>query len=135
MQELATLYRAAQFVAHNAHNLVSGQTFFEDHEFLGSLYATYEGSYDMVVERLIGLGQKPDLNAILRDAVKEVASYLPSGAGGNAAYFRQILDLEKDICKAIASAVDGASDGTQNLLQGLADESEARQYKLQQRLK
>jgi hypothetical protein len=46
-----------------------------------------------------------------------------------------ILVTEKELCDEIKKAMVGASDGTQNLLQGIADQSEMRQYKLKRRLK
>jgi hypothetical protein len=49
--------------------------------------------------------------------------------------FKFILAGEEDICAACEKLAKGASLGTENLLAGLADESEMRQYKLKQRLK
>lgn len=133
MNKIATLYRAAQFYAHNSHNLVSGDEFFQDHEFLGELYGTYEEAYDDIVERMIGLGQSVELARISKSAADAVVSYGPHKDSKTC--FESILELEQEICAAIKSEVPKASDGTQNLLQGLADESEKRQYKIQQRLK
>ena len=43
------------------------------------------------------------------------------------------LDLEETLRRALSAAEKGASSGTINFLQGLADESEQRTYKLGQR--
>ena len=43
---LLTILRFLQFYTHNAHNLLRGPTFFQDHEFLGELYPAYEVDYD-----------------------------------------------------------------------------------------
>lgn len=133
MDKLAITYRSAQLYAHNGHNLVKGPTFLEDHEFLGELYGAYESAYDDVIERIIGLGSEsldlPALNIVAAQYVGRIGS--PSKPEE---IFEAILGMEAAICARIKGAMDGASDGTQNLLQGLADDSEKRQYKLRQRL-
>jgi DNA-binding ferritin-like protein len=131
---LAIKYRSAQFTAHMAHNLVSGPTFFADHAFLGELYSTYEDGYDSLVERAIGLGQSPNIVALTSNAVVDFKD--KAGSLGNAqSMFKTLLGVEKELCSMIAGLVKDATDGTQNLLQGLADESEVRQYKIGQRVK
>jgi len=133
MNNLATLFRAAQFYAHNAHNLASGDEFFQDHKFFGAAYEAYTEAYDSIVERMIGLGVAVDLPLISKNAANLVAE---SGKHvDNKECFQSLFGLERAICAAIKTEVPNASDGTQNMLQGLADESEMRQYKIQQRLK
>lgn len=132
MQKLATLYRSAQFYAHNAHNTTTGCTFFQDHEFFGGAYAAYEEAYDGVVERMIGLGMAPDLLSITSNAAKAIQQY--GKAKDTDECFKSLLELEQNICSQIKQVITKATEGTQNLLQGLADESEMRQYKIQQRI-
>lgn len=132
MEYLATLYRAAQLYAHNAHNLAHGPTFFEDHEFLGELYGTYESAYDDLIERLIGLGSPPDLLSIQTEAVNVLNSWGP--CPDQQQCFAKLLELEGRFVAEIERIEDEYSAGTQNLLEGLADESEKRAYKLKQRL-
>ena len=133
MKDLAIYYRCAQFYAHNAHNQVSGDEFFQDHEYLGELYVEYDKSYDTLIERMIGLGESPDLLGIT------VLAANSTKAKGDpvdcSACFTMLVEIERDICDIIKGLVPKATDGTQNLLQGLADESEQRQYKLGQRIK
>ena len=131
MQALATTLRTLQLVAHNGHNQVTGPSFFSDHEFLGELYAAYEGEYDSVVERCIGEGEKIDLLTVQLDA----ATASKPSASDPKKIFAKLLALEKGLCKEIAGEIKGASEGTQNLLQGICDEAEVRQYQLGQRLK
>jgi len=50
MSSIATLLRALQFLAHRAHNVIKGPTFFEDHKFLGKLYPDYEAAYDDIIQ-------------------------------------------------------------------------------------
>jgi len=129
---LAEHYRAAQFFAHNAHNLTKGATFFEDHEFLGELYGAYEAAYDTLVERAVLLEMNPDPRTITKAAADRVAK-LPLSLGATA--FNAILDMEDDICAAITAMMKtDLPQGTLNLLQGLADESEKRQFLMERRV-
>lgn len=129
MQDLAILLRAAQFFANNAHNLASGETFFEDHEYFGELYGAYESAYDGVIERIIGLGDTPNLVEITVKATDKLK------AMGEEDAFAVLMKAERDICAACDAASEGETSGTINFLQGLADASEQRQYKLRQRIK
>lgn len=132
MKRLAVLYRGLQLYAHNAHNLAKGKTFFEDHEYLGELYGVYESAYDSIVERMIGLDQKIDLKAITTEAAEMAGS---SDISDNDQAFRTILATEKELQAALEEEDKSATFGTCNLLQDLADQSEARMYKLKRRLK
>jgi len=132
MIKLATHLRYMQFYAHNAHNLCQGDTFFADHEELGDLYGVYEGLYDSVIERMIGLGQSVDLVKIQVEAAKMLDSEAEPKAFSSA--FSGLLTCENDLCKVISDANEGASLGTQDLLQAMCNESEVRQYKFKQRL-
>ena len=135
MIPLITKYRTAQLFAHNAHHLTTGATFFSDHEYLGELYAAYESAYDVLVERWIGLGNVPNLMQVQRAAADNVTAV----RGIPAAFaFGELLRQEEGLQKWIENAISVNSppltQGTINLLTGLADESEARVYKLKQRL-
>ena len=132
MHSLATLFRAAQLYTHFAHNTIKGPTFFADHKFLGELYAQYEGFYDDTVERMIGLGEKPDIAKITEQAC--ALSCKAMGDKGADMFFKRIAATNKQIQAEIAKDVKGASDGVQNLLQGFADQLEAVDFKLKQRL-
>lgn len=133
MDSLITQLRALQFLAHRAHNVIKGPTFFEDHEFLGGLYPAYEAAYDSAVERVIGLGtEKLNLSKI-NIAASQMSDILPNETKPEP-FLRAILKGEKDLCGMIDEAVKKASQGTQNLLQGICDDSEKRQYQLKQRL-
>lgn len=128
MKDLATLFRSLQLYAHIEHNETQGQTFFSDHEFLGELYGTYEAAYDSLIERMIGLNLKPDLFSIQSEA----CALLQTMKGKDC--FKTLLDGERKVQTEIEALISaGASQGTINLLADLADQSEARAYKLQQR--
>jgi DNA-binding ferritin-like protein len=133
MHNLATLFRAAQLTAHEKHNIVQGPTFFEDHKFLGKLYPEYETAYDGIIERMIGLGESPDIsggNIKAADLAKWLCDLEPLDK-----WPKIFLEVEARIQKEVDECCKGASSGTINFLQGLADQSEQRTYKLGQRAK
>lgn len=136
MEQLATLLLAINLYSHNAHNLCKGSLFFADHSFLGELYESADIAYDSVIERMIGLGQTPDLVKIQMDAVVSIKDK-PQSVPENKAYFQVILDMKKKQCELIEALVKtpGMYEGTKNLLQDLADKAEQDKYKLGQRIK
>lgn len=133
MQDLAIQFRAMQFVAHRAHNLASGATFFEDHEHFATLYAAYEDAYDAVIERIIGIGGMPDIGAITVAAAAQMASS-PQGMQSDD-YFAIISEMETQLRGIIDAMNKGASLGVQNMLQQFADDSQKRSYLIGQRVK
>lgn len=124
-----------QLIAHNAHNLVKGQTFFSDHKYFSKLYETYTEDYDSVVEKCIGLGIAIDLQEVTQDAAMKAASVSTTDLMNPESGFSIILRMEKELQVAVEKTDSNASYGTKNFLQGLADLSENRCYQLQQRLK
>ena len=133
MDHIALQLRAMQFLAHRAHNEVNGPSFFADHEFLGELYPVYEKSYDDVVERIIGLSrEKIDIAQMNVDAAK-MACVKPNETGCDA-MLKVLLKAEQDLCTLVAKNMEDATDGTQNLIQGIADMSESRQFLMKKRL-
>lgn len=64
MKELAILLKLMNMYAHNAHNLVERVVFMQDHEHLAGLYEAYDGHYDDVVERIIGLADTSAINLV-----------------------------------------------------------------------
>lgn len=133
LAEVALAFRTGQFVAHGFHNLVKGPTFFEDHEFLGELYESYQNAYDACIERIIAFTGTADVVGLTAKASAAAAQYNPNGKS-SAEMFSIILAFEKNICALIKVAVPESTDGTQNLLQGFADQSEMRQYKISQKI-
>lgn len=131
MEFLAVLLRGMQLFAHAAHNKACGPTFFADHEYLGTLYETYEEAYDGVIERMIGLGQEPEICDINKKAA-ELASKCDCCPPDMA--FKALRDLETEMRAECEKCQKGATIGTVNFLQGLADDGERRSYKLGQRL-
>lgn len=136
MEKIAILLNLLQSYSHNAHNLVKGPLFLQDHDFLGELYEGYQDDYDDVIERAIGLNIPISLNKIRLEAV-QMLTKLPESEQENKNYLKNILSLEKNLCQTIEEylASNPVSEGTKQLLGEICNKSEKRQYKIQQRIK
>lgn len=129
LADLAALFRGLQLYAHNAHNLTSGQSFFEDHEFLGELYGTYESAYDTLVELMIGEGISPNLPDLQQSALAFLQGMSPSDI------FGELLDREQQIQHEINELASSVSDqGILQTIGTLAEQSKVRSYKIGQRV-
>jgi DNA-binding ferritin-like protein len=135
MKQLTILLRAMQLYYHQAHNIVSGPTFFSDHEFLGGLYKQTEVWYDSVTERFIGQDnniEKVDLVETLEDVLNLLKDYPMDSDAEH--LLSQGLEMEQSLCQMINQLCPSQSEGTKQLIGDIADQSEARQYLLQRRL-
>lgn len=130
---LVSLLRMLQLYTHNAHNLLGGPTFFQDHEFLGELYPVYESEYDSIVERIIGLGKEIDLISTQQQAVDALKKCSQPKSYKDC--YAEILKYEQMLCSMVEKLVKDSSQGTIQLLGDAANKSEMRQYKIKQRLK
>jgi DNA-binding ferritin-like protein len=134
MQPIAAHLRCLQLFTHNAHNIVKGAVFFQDHEFLGETYPVYESDYDSVVERIIGLSdmKMEELLQIQMMALQKLKTY-SMNQPDNKSYLNIILQMEKELCSLITSMIADKTEGTKQMLGDICDRSEVRQYKLRQR--
>lgn len=133
MEKLITTFLSARLYAHFAHHKTRGATFHQDHEAFGELYKTYDAAFDELVERAIGLGQNFDYHNLLKPAtVACIACCVHDDRPEQ--FYQRLLFTEKEIQEQAEEAAKKATFGTQNFLQGLADDSEKRVYKIQQRL-
>lgn len=133
MDSIVAQLRALDFLAHRAHNVTRGTTFFEDHRFLGELYPAYETAYDDLVERIIGTNAESLSICKVNKAAAEMSSILPNETKPEP-FLKAILKGEKDLCAMIEKSIKDQTQGTQNLLQHFCDDSEKRQFALKQRL-
>ena len=147
MHTLASTFRLAQFAAHDFHQRVSGRTFLTDHAFFAELYESYETAYDQLVERIIGQGESVSPSQITYLAAQRAEAFRDKVEADD--MYAALMTLERTICREIdtllmAREVDEEdrteeesmiTTGVENLLQGMADASEVRQYKFKQRLK
>lgn len=122
--------------AHVAHNLAIGSTFNQDHEFFGDVYGKADGYYDSVIERMIGLDKKPDPVAIIGEAAQALKP-LKVQVDDNDTLYMVILSIVNSVMPmlTIVCKAHDTSEGTKQLLGGIADELEVLKYKIKQRLK
>lgn len=144
--ELATLLTTlrAVYQFHQAHHWQSqGQSYYGDHLLFQRLYEGILPEIDAVAERVVGFGGPVLVDAVQQsvmttealkrfDSLEKVAlrSMRPEDA-------RVAASLEAEY--ALLDAIDNilskkASQGVQNLLQGIADKHEGHTYLLQRRL-
>ena len=129
--DLAILFRALNLYSHHAHNMASGLTFFEDHEFFSEIYSFADGVYDDLIERQIGtVNDKINLIEIVSEASEMISKMKEN-------YFITVLVLlEKSINDIDELCKDeNISGGTKNLLEGHADKIETFIYKIKRRIK
>lgn len=135
MKALATKARTLQFVAHSGHNLVEGRSFYGDHAALGELYGTYTKLYDLIIERMISVGETTQPLEITVAAAQEAA-----GVGETKdpdQIFGDISSLEielRGLCSKYLDQNEGVTPGIKNLVEQIASDSEDRSYKIDQRL-
>lgn len=134
MKELAIQFRFMYLFSHLSHHYVKFPTFFSDHSYFGELYETYEDIYDSLIEKMIGLDIECNEFEINSAAVEKLNEYKSTEFNKNADYFQIILGAEKEMCQIAENYDSEATYGVKNLLQGICDNSENRQYKLKQRL-
>lgn len=127
--QLAVQFRTLQLNAHNFHNLCAGETFFSDHSFFGEMYGKAEGWYDDMCERLIGSGNTPNLLKIQQMAVESLVDVTDTDG-----MFEEVSSEVDSIIQAIEQSPElGLSQGTMDLLYGIANDLEVVKYKVNQR--
>lgn len=139
MLQLVILFRSMQMFSHSAHLLCARTVFFQDHEFFGSVYGQAEGYFDSLSERMIGSGQEEQLKlqSVMSAVTQKLASAPCCGVKENKEYYSFLLSQCDEACKAIEPLCksSGLSQGTINLLAGIADELEVLKYKISRRIK
>lgn len=127
--------RVLQLYYHYCHNLVTGPTFTQDHELLGSFYGEAETAYDDLAEYLVAtLGNQAfDTKAVTQVLASKLAeSQVESMSAED--MFSKGLELEEELQEALEALNAGGSIGLQNLIGDIAQKSDVRKYKVQQRL-
>lgn len=125
MHQIAIQLKSLEIYTHEAHHQTRGEAFFADHEALNGFYDAYGDAYDKVIERMIGLNVPVTEREINLKASAEVPTRTD--------WFAMLAEEEAELREVISKEYLGASIGTQNLLAQLADDSEVRTYKINQR--
>ena len=139
MFDLLVLTRSMQLFAHSAHFFVARSIFFQDHAFFSEVYQDAEKYFDMITERMIGLGIEKDLD--LQNVLSKVQSKLKTAPSvtskENKDFFTYLmsqvdegLGLIETICKD-----KDCSQGTMDMVAGIGSDFEVLKYKISRRLK
>ncbi len=140
LASLGTMLHALLLLHQSAHWQVRGPTYYGDHLLFQRIYDGIAKEIDSVGERTVNTGDPRLVCPIL---VAGLSAELLQGWGKGHGKVEKAAELvamslraEKEFVTAISQALAQApaSDGTQNLLQGIADAHEGNVYLLQQRL-
>lgn len=122
---------------HNAHHVVGRAPFFSDHSALGDFYGEVDGEYDMLAEKCAAKygSEKLSLPVIMSLAAEKSKAMMP--AAENKEYFMRGLRAEQELCQMLESMIKSipTSEGERQLMGNICQSSEARQYKIKQRIK
>ena len=138
LKELLVLLRSMQLYYHNCHQITNGANFVGDHSLFSDFYKQIEGEYDSVAERTIGLFGVGllSLKGIIERVEDQLESLQEPEQNSPENMFAQggLLEVRlQDWCDIIGTN-EQVTIGTQNLIAQIADNSEARLYKIRQRL-
>lgn len=137
LMEILCHLEAMNLYYHNAHNNVKGSFFFQDHAAFADYYAEAEDDYDALAERIIGLtGTVIEINEVLKKAYEKLAPISFSSFKENKELFIKGLEFEQhlqNMCNQIDKSA--LSSGCRQLVGDIANSSEARTYKIKQRVR
>lgn len=139
---IVAVLRAASIVHQTHHWQTSGGHFYSDHLIFERLYNDSIGFIDQVAERAVGSGHHVLVDAKLQADLVNGLTHVWCGAPGMPTASGLVgisLEVEKCVVACLKAARESLesknqlSDGTDNLLQGVADKHEEFLYLLQQR--
>jgi hypothetical protein len=144
LASLLALLRAV-YQLHQAHHWQSrGKSYYADHLLYQRLYEEILPEIDAVAERVVGLSRDPRLvdpsrqaqaTQVILEGFKESEAATAENVPPTEAAVMASLEAEMQLLRQIdALLATQASNGVQNLLQGIADKHEGHVYLLQQRL-
>lgn len=111
MFQIAVQLRALQLISQNFHHFCSRVVFMQDHEFFAEVYGSTQGSYDSVIERMIGLGREAEINIpLMMDQVSTLVKAAPVRVKENNEYIIVVdaLEHEKGSSPIIKAYMDNA---------------------------
>lgn len=127
--------RVLQMYYHYCHNLVTGPTFTQDHGMFGDFYDQAESDYDSLVEYMIAtLGNKSlETKAVNQILMKELSGIPVEGMSAEQMFLKG-LELEEELYEALEQLDAKGTIGLKTLVGDVAQKSDGRRYKVQQRL-
>lgn len=138
MLELSVLVRAMQLYVHHAHLLCARAVFMPDHLLLADIYSQAEDWFDGVSERMIGLGMEKELefDSYMASVTKKLKGLPSTGVKENREYFAATMTMLNELTDMVEKLAKekGMSQGTINMLAGMADQAEVFKYKVGRRM-
>lgn len=127
--------RVLQLYYHHCHNLVKGQSFFEDHAFFAASYAEVELQYDSLSEYCIAtLGTKAFDTELITKGIAKGLSGLKLNSMGADEMYSKALELEEELYSDLTELDKGSPIGLRNMVGAFAELADVRKYKIKQRL-
>lgn len=128
--------RMMQLFYHHCHNLTSGEAFFSDHLAFGEYYDRLEEDYDRIAEYMIAVFgvEKFDTIEINSFVVEKLNLYRLENMSIEG-MFKIALELEKEYYLMLMMLDSVGTIGIKNMVGDLAEASDVRVYKIQQRIK
>lgn len=128
--------RILQLYYHYCHNLVTGPTFNQDHASFGEYYEQLEDNYDTIIEYMISILGNSSLNTkTVNQVIMEKLSNYNIESMSAEEMFEEGLKLEEEFQDALEVLDEEACPGLKNAIGAMAEISDNRKYKIQQRLK
>lgn len=134
---------AVALIHHTAHWRTSGPQYYADHLLFDRCYSDVQAHVDMVAERAIGLGAGElvtaeaiatgTLQAVEAITARAMGDCSPQGLVRTSLEATKVLLSSLGVVLATLKRAGNLTDGTANMLQGLADMYESHMYLLGQR--
>jgi len=127
--------RVLQLYYHNAHLLVKGPTFLSDHNLLSEFYKGIELEFDSLSEYMIAtLGTNSYDTVAIANILSEKLAMLGPAYNDTTMMYSVALQLEQELQATLIELNSQATLGLQNLIGAIAEASDIRKYKIQQRV-
>jgi len=138
---LLAVLRAASFIHQTHHWQTKGGHYYADHLLFDRLYTESQPFIDQVAERMVGLSQDSESVCPVKQSqlVAKVVQLLDGGSSSPDMLVKVSLKTESTLLQVVDAvyqkmeAAGTLTNGTDNLLQGVADLHETFTYLLQQR--
>lgn len=115
----------------------SGCHYYSDHLLYQRLYEGVQGEIDQLAERILGTDSSNGLDPVTDvEAAAKMLGGMTSDSSGPGDFPEEAIRAEETFLELLTKTIkDGVSDGTEDLLQGIASQHEEHLYLLRQRAK
>jgi len=131
---LLSYSRALYQMYQHMHWKCSGDNYYGDHLLYQRLYEDLQAELDVIAEKAIGIGDDEFNHLSDSSAASDLLGSLMPGDSSSESFPQIALRAEEKLLEMIEQLVDnGASDGVEDMLQGIASKHEEHVYLLKQR--